>query len=201
MHELIHLAQKTKRFTIDTQFDKCTGRPSLIQIEFNNEVLSIVALVEACHLPTDGTSLSFWLIHSLFRFVLQTSKVIYSWGSVAEALDPFVQYGYFTNETLKQLQNTDVQHEFSSWYREFDPNGCANQRRWQLTSALAASTDEYLDESEQSNVWSFGLFPCNAAQWDLQKIGRLVNYASTRCLAITKIARFIRVGKVSIDEP
>jgi hypothetical protein len=197
MHDLIYLAQKTRRFTIDTQFDKGTGRPSLIQIEFNNEVLSIVGLVEACHLPTDRDSLSFWLIRSLFKFVLQPTKVIYSWGSVAEALAPFVQYGYFTNDT----QNIDVQHEFRSWYRDFDPEGCANQPRWLLTSALAASTDEYLDETERSNVWSLGLFPYNAAHGDLQKIGRLVNYASNRCLAITKLARFIRVGKVSIDEP
>ena len=200
MHELIYLAQKTKRFTIDTQFDKCTGRPSLIQIEFNNEVLSIVALVEACHLPTDRDSLSFWLIRSLFRFVLQPTKVIYSWGSVAEALAPFVQYGYFTIETLKQQQNIDVQRDFGSWYRDFDRDACAHQPRWLLASALAASTDEHFDESERSNVWSLGLFPCNAVHWNLQKIGRLVNYASSTCLAITKIARFIRVSKVGIDK-
>ena len=196
MHELIYLAQTTKRFTIDTQFDKCTGRPSSIQIEFNNEVLSIVALVEACHLPTDRDSLSFWLIRSLFRFVLQPTKVIYSWGSVAQALTPFVRYGYFTIEMLKQQQNIDVQRDFGSWYRDFAPNRCGYQPRWLLTTALAASTDENLDESERSNIWSFGLFPCNAAHWDLQKIGRMIHYATNRCLAITKLARFIRAGKV-----
>ena len=42
MHDLIHLAQKTKRFTIHTQFDHATGRPALIQIEFINEPLSVV---------------------------------------------------------------------------------------------------------------------------------------------------------------
>ena len=59
---------------------------------------------------------------------------------------------------------------------------------------------QYLDESERLNVWSLCLFPCNAAHWNLRKIGQMVNYATSRCLAITKIARFIRVGKVGIDE-
>ena len=198
MHELISLAQKTKRFTIDTQFDKCTGRPSLIQIEFNNEVLSVVALVEACHLPTDRDSLSFWLIRSLFRFVLQPSKVILSWGNAATALAPFIRYGYFTASALQQLQNVDVQLEFGSWYRDFAGNGCPCQSRCLLTTALAAATDEYFDESERSNIWSFGFFPSNAAHWNLQKIGRMIHYATNRCLAITKLARFIRAGKVGI---
>jgi hypothetical protein len=91
MHDLIHLAQKTKRFTVDTQFDHGTGRPSLIQIEFVHELLSIVVLIETCHLPADKESLTFWLIRSLLKFVFEPSKVIYVWGRTIDVLVPFVQ--------------------------------------------------------------------------------------------------------------
>ena len=103
MHDLIHLAQKTKRFTVDTQFDHDTGRPSLIQIEFVQEILSIVVLIETCHLPADQESLTFWLIRSLLKFILQPSKLIYVWGRTIDVLLPFVRYGLFTFVQIEEL--------------------------------------------------------------------------------------------------
>ena len=119
MHDLIRLAQKTKRFTVDAQFDVTDGRPSLIQIEFVNPVLSVVALVEMCYLPADKASTSFWLIRSLLRFVLQPSNTIYSWGRATTMLAPFVQYGLFTLQIIHQLRNIDVERTFRLWYRSF----------------------------------------------------------------------------------
>ena len=51
LHDLIRLAQSTKYFTIDTKFDPYTSSPALIQIEFINQNVSTVILIEICHLP------------------------------------------------------------------------------------------------------------------------------------------------------
>ena len=133
----------------------------------------------------------------MLKFILQPSKATYSWGSAQAALVPFLQYGLYTFETLKQLRNIDVEGEFRSWYPHGDQCERKRQLRWQLSVALAMSTDEYLDDRERSNTWSAGLLPSNGQNWTLQKIERMIDYATNTCLAITKLARFIRASKVS----
>jgi hypothetical protein len=65
LQDLITLARKTTKFTIDTESDYYTHEPALIQIEFIHSQ-SIVLLIEIYHLPHE-LSVLFWLIRGHLR--------------------------------------------------------------------------------------------------------------------------------------
>ena len=77
LHELLRFAQNTKYFSLDTKSDFYTTNPTLIQIEMIGQRESVVILVEVGHLPFHRDSLSFWLIRSLLKFILEPTKIIY----------------------------------------------------------------------------------------------------------------------------
>ena len=79
LHDLIRSAQSTKYFTIDSESDLYTNCPALIQIEFIDQNLSTVILVETCHLPVNQQSFKFRLIRSIVKFILQPTKTIIAW--------------------------------------------------------------------------------------------------------------------------
>ncbi len=53
-HHTIHLAQKIKYFTFDTELNQFGNKPALIQIEFINE-----KIINSDHLPAHKQSLGF----------------------------------------------------------------------------------------------------------------------------------------------
>ncbi|CAF1529558.1 unnamed protein product [Rotaria sordida] len=56
LHYRIQLSQKTRYFSIDTESDRSTYRPSLIRVEFIHQDLSAVILFEVCHLQREEQS-------------------------------------------------------------------------------------------------------------------------------------------------
>ena len=116
LHDLIRLAQSTKYFTIDTESDIYTNCSALIQIEFIDQNVATIILIETCHLPMNQQALKFWLIRSIFKFILQPTKIIFAWGSPIDELKRFLVYGLYTNETIYEPKMADIQDEFKLWH-------------------------------------------------------------------------------------
>lgn len=183
LHDLIYLTQNTQYFTIATQFDLYTNRPALIQIELIHAHQSTILLVEVCHLPRDKKSLTFWLIRSIFKFMLQTNKIIYSWGHCHEILEKFLVYRLFTQSDIYQPQMYDIQQEFKNWYiKEYSFNPTGNNN-WSLQQAIYTIYREFLSKMETLNIWSQSL-----RQQDHPKIKSMINHTVYHCLSITKLA-------------
>ncbi|CAF1688460.1 unnamed protein product [Adineta ricciae] len=115
LHDLIELARRTTRYTIDTEHDYYTHEAALIQIEFIRR-RSVVLLIEMCHPPT--STVTFWLIKSLLAVILSPSNLIYSWGNGIDELGHFVHYDLFSSSTIRRSKNIDVQVDFKLWYNK-----------------------------------------------------------------------------------
>lgn len=125
MANLIEIAQKTRRFTIDTEHDYYTRVPALIQIEFLNPKTSIVLLVQACHLPS-ASSVLFWLIQSLLKIIFKQSNLFFAWGDLTFELSDFVHYGLFSLNMIIAVEKVNLQIRFKHWYNKtfFHTCGC-----------------------------------------------------------------------------
>lgn len=75
LFDLMCLAQNTTHFTIDTESDVHTNRPSLIQVEMIHRSKSTVVLVEVGHLPRDRISAKFWWIKEYRNLFLKQTKL------------------------------------------------------------------------------------------------------------------------------
>ena len=188
LHDLIKLAQNTKYFAIDTESDRFTYKPSLIQIEMVHEELSTVLVFEMCHLPKNKSSLQFWLIRSLFKFILQPSKIIYSWDDAIAELKKFIAYGLFTKDAITQPTIIDLQLKFKEWYiskhHGFNPVG---NEKWSLQYAVVDTFQQFLNKHETLNKWSRGLYRQHDQQYTT-KLVSMIEYAVGDCLAVTKLA-------------
>ncbi|CAF3329348.1 unnamed protein product [Rotaria socialis] len=195
LHDLICLAQKCKLFTINTEFDLYDNnnnnhdhhRPALIQIEFIDEYLSTVILIEVCHLPSNRTSLMFWLIRSIFKFIFQETKTIYVWGNHIDRLSPFIDYDLFTMDDLMKLHCINIQDIFKNWHSRKFGYTQPNANLWALQLAIVNTYHEFFDKSQTINRWSRTLVRYNHNQIN-SKISAMINYACYQCLAITKLA-------------
>jgi hypothetical protein len=190
LHDLIHLAQNTQFFTVDTESDLVTNRLALIQIEMIHASLSTVVLVELAHLPDDSTSLQCWLIQSLLKSIFTPSKEIYAWGDLQQELTGVIPTG--------RLNVVNVQKEFKSWYGTrflSDPTG---NQKWGLQSAIATTFDEFLDKSETLNTWSCALLYARHSSVPSPRIQSMIDYAVNDCLAVTKLA--CRIGQAVVRE-
>ena len=193
LHDLIRLAQRTKFYSIDTESDRFTRRPALIQIEFIDQTASVVILVETCHLPLQQQSLTFWLIRSLLKFIFVPSNVIYSWADAKKELADFVRYGLFAFDTVQQLHVFDVQAEFKRWYSSTYAHHPTGTHPWALQVAISTMFDEFLDKTETLNRWSRGLFRYCVPDGHDSKLASMIKYAVNDCLAVTKLA--CRIGE------
>ena len=187
LHYLIQLAQNTKFFSVDTEGDKYTNKPALIQLEFINETISTVVLVEVCQLPYDQQSLTFWLIRSLFRFLFQHTKCIYSWGDAMKELAQFTNYDLFNIDALQKPKIINLQSKFLSWHYAKTKFYATNLLPWGLQAAIADQFKQFLDKTETLNTWSQGLDQCYTHSYR-DKIQSMIQYAVNDCLAITKLA-------------
>jgi hypothetical protein len=183
LHYLIQLAQNTKYFSMDTELDSKTNKPSLIQFEFIHEHLSTVVLVEVCHLPVHKQSLIFWLIRSIFKYIFQYGKIIYSWGDPVKELSKFLIYDLFSSYTLYEPERINLQDEFKKWHYQKYGFYAASGDLWGLQAAIADRFEQFLDKSQTLNTWSRGLQRHNN-----NKIQSMINYAVNDCLSVTKLA-------------
>ncbi|CAF2084741.1 unnamed protein product [Rotaria magnacalcarata] len=194
LHHIIYLAQQTTCFSIDTESNLYNKQPALIQIELIDEQLSTVILVEMCHLPSAKQSLQFWLIRSIFKFLFQKTKTIYSWGYASEELQKFIRFGLFDNSDIDKCTKVNVQNDFKEWHRivygYYDTN---NNNLWGLQLAIANTYHQFLDKSQTLNNWSRGLGQCHNA-----KISSMIQYACNDCLSVTKLA--CTIGKLKVNE-
>lgn len=211
LQDLIELARKTSRFTIDTEHDYYTHQPALIQIEFIRRE-SVVLLIETCHLPYKSSVL-FWLIQSLLKVILKSPHLIFSWGDAISELTNFIPCGLFPSNTIQQMNTIDIQHHFKEWYNktfihdcdllpfEDDNLSCTCSHRpvknkndkWSLQKAIAYTFKEFLDKSRTKNNWSRHLDLKNIHQLSVMTKKEnnvrehLILYAVNDCLAVTKL--------------
>lgn len=197
LHDLIQLAQNTKYFAVDTEGDFVSNTPSLIQVEFIHNQRSTVVLVEVCHLPAyqEPSSLAFWLIRSLFKFIFQANNVILSWGSHIAEFVKFLDHNLFTVEMLYEPKPIDLQDQFRDWHYSKYGFYATGGNQWGLQAAVADQFDEYLDKTQRLNRWSRGL-DCEAHGRHNPKVRAMINYAVNDCLAVTKLARRMHMIKV-----
>ena len=158
LHYLILSAQSTKYFTIDTESDLYINCPALIQIEFIDQILSTDILVETCHLPVNQQSLKFWLIRSIFKFILQPTKTIFAQGSPIDELKRFLVCGLYTNETIYEPNIVCIQDEFKLWHFKQVHFYETGHHPWGLQNAIYHMYKQFLDKSQRLNTWSHGLY-------------------------------------------
>ncbi|CAF5142012.1 unnamed protein product, partial [Rotaria magnacalcarata] len=114
LQDLITLARKTTKFTIDTESDYYTHEPALIQIEFIHSH-SIVLLIGICHLPHE-LSVLFWMTRSLMNIIFKPSNVIISWGDTKRELESFISCKLISIKLIQQINDIDVQGYFNDWH-------------------------------------------------------------------------------------
>ena len=210
---LIELARRTTRFTIDTEHDYRTHEAALIQIEFIQPE-SIVLLIETCHLPHQSSAL-FWLIQALFKVIFKSSNVIYSWGDGIHELTDFIHYNLFSSHTIDQINNLDIQLHFKQWYNKTFLHRSVHgyqlftrlyrsdeheDHQWSLQKAIAYAFNEFLDKSRTKSRWSRPLNCSSIRRYSIihnnakKMHERLILYAINDCLAVTKLLTILELN-------
>ncbi|CAF1525573.1 unnamed protein product [Adineta ricciae] len=207
LHYLISMARTTTRYTIDTEHDCFTNEAALIQIEFIKQK-SIVLLIETCYLP-EPTSVTFWLIQSLFAAILNPVNLVYAWGDAVHELTRFLHYDLFSWTVLQRMGTINMQRAFKAWYNrvfvhdcglhphETDSTLCTCEHRpvkdknyqWSLQKAIAYTFQEYLDKRRTRSKWHRCLRSRNETEQELCK--ELVLYAVNDCLSVTKLRMLV----------
>jgi hypothetical protein len=186
LHYLIYLAENTRCFSIDTECDKFTNQPALIQVELIDEI-STVLLIEICHLPQDQSSIKFKLIRSIVHCIFQTGKMIYTWGKETNQLTKFTKSNLFTADKLSQPEMIDLQTKFTEWHTGKYGIRLPNGNKWSLQCAISDTLGQFLDKSKTLQVWSRGLYRKHDYEYTNNLLS-IINYAINDCLAVTKIA-------------
>ncbi|CAF2085887.1 unnamed protein product [Rotaria magnacalcarata] len=181
LHYIIARAQNTNYFSIDTEADLYTQRPALIQFEFIHQELSTVILLDVCHLPTVETSLKFWLIRAIIKYIFQKNKILYCWGPPLLELRKFLHIHLFTDDDLNKPEMFNSQDDFKQWHcRKFHHN-VKGGNLWGLQAAIHDQFGQFLDKTERLNIWSRDLTKSTS------KSISMIQYAVNDCLAVTKL--------------
>jgi len=124
LHRLIHVANRTNEFTLDTEsinVHKVGNKPVLIQLQFLSEhAPSFVLIVEICHLHRVSHP-GFDLLRNLFEIIFTWEKTIYNRDTKVE-LVPFTQFGLFTQEQSENLTPMNLQYEFKFFWDQKHPH-------------------------------------------------------------------------------
>lgn len=187
LYDILRSAQQTKFFSIDTEGDFKTNQPAIIEIELINRDLSQVLLIEMCHLPKDRTCLQFWLIRSIFKFVLQSSKTIYVWGDGIKELSQFIDFKLFNLDLLKQSRMVNLQRDFGRWHRNQIGLAIKGNNLWGLQAAIGDQFGEHLDKRLRLNRWSQS-FTFVLKKKGMSVCQSMIDYCANDCLAVTKLA-------------
>jgi hypothetical protein len=143
LDKLIDQAKLTYHYSIDTEGDALTHKPSTIQVEFIRPNLPpIMIIIEANYLPSINSPL-FKKIQHLCSIIFTSNNTIYSWGSPKKELEDFVKFNLFDNEI--QIIEIDVQDEVDS----IDKCGLQNM--------IESTFKQYLDKTATLAEWSCGV--------------------------------------------
>ncbi|CAF4606443.1 unnamed protein product, partial [Didymodactylos carnosus] len=111
---LIRKANRTSRYTIDTEGQRGTNEPALLQIEFVDKSTSpTVIIVEFLHLPLPSSTL-FNKIQTLLSTIFDDGNDFLAWGNGRQELSEFINYGLFPLPPKDNFD--DVQQHFRTWY-------------------------------------------------------------------------------------
>lgn len=201
--ELIKVVKISTIFLLDTEsvlVYRQQNRPGLIQLQIiPPDTSPIVLIVEINHLPSTNSS-SFQLIKQLFRIVLDSNNVIYTWGTTNELYD-FNQFELFNDQQIEMVDNRDLQNIFQRYWRtshRHQPTqdctceeciGKNPNEKWSLQDAVAFQLKEWLDKRQTCSSFDMGLDPKlkETDQNELEFLRILTDYAANDCLAMEKL--------------
>ena len=212
LNQLIQAASSVSEFIIDTEsinIYKKHNKPVLMQIQiilpYN---LSLVMLVEMCHLPHINTS-QFALIKQLFNNIFTSNKTNYIWGTSDELIH-FIKFKLFSREQLESATSINLQQHFKLyWHKkfkhyrrsstatdtlEFDCKceqciGKNLSEPWSLQDSTAHLLNEYLPKLLTRGKFNIGL-DNNLFNLDFKEIQyrqELTLYALNDCLSMQRI--------------
>ncbi|CAF1507566.1 unnamed protein product [Rotaria sordida] len=221
LHQLIQAATSSSEFIIDTEsinIHKQKNKPALVQIQillpYN---LSLVMIVEMCHLPGDNTT-RFTLIKQLFDLIITSNKQLYIWGTKDE-LFPFINFKLFSHEQLQSITPINLQHQFKLFWNEQHPHydristlsneaedkcvcekciGKKSSEPWSLQDSIAYLLNEYLPKILTKEKFNIGLDP-NLFDLDFsekQYRQQLTTYALNDCLSMQRILIHMKNEKI-----
>lgn len=203
LHQIINIAKDSEIILLDTEsltVYRQQNRPGLIQLQLlPPDTVPTVIIVEVHHLPPDHNN-EFKLMQEFFRIVLDSNKVIYTWGTIAE-LEPFVEFNLFDLKKIYLPTNEDLQEFFKKYWQQChqhqDTGNCECEecigkkpdQSWKLLDAIAYQLHEWLDKRHTCSPFNIGLDPRLALQdtTQLEYRATLVNYAANDVLAMEKL--------------
>ena len=202
-HQIIEIAKESTTILLDTESTpvyRQPNHPSLIQLQLvPTDALPMVVIVETNHLPSTNPD-AFKQMQEFFRIVLDSDKVIYTWGTIDE-LEPFVRFGLFTTKQIKQPDNEDLQSIFKDYWRRCHQHKstkdckcekCLERKpdqKWKLLDAVAHQLNEWLDKRHTCSPFDIGLDPRlkQLRPEQLKYRNTLTNYAANDVLAMEKL--------------
>lgn len=203
LHQLIDAAKISEIILLDTEsitVYRQPNRPGLIQLQLiPNDAVPIVIIIEVHHLPPTNCN-QFKLIQEFFRIVLDSDKVVYTWGTIDE-LTPFTTFSLFNTEQIYSPENKNLQEIFKNYWQlchkhRTTPNcncedclGKQPNQPWKLLDAVAHQLHEWLDKRRTCSAFNIGLDPqlrqLTTEQLEYRSI--LTNYAANDVLSMEKI--------------
>ena len=201
--ELIQVATDSTIFLLDTEsvlVRHQPNRPGLIQLEIiPSDTLPVVLIIEVNHLPPTHSH-AFQLIRQLFRIVLDSENVIYTWGIIAE-LNEFVQFNLFNPQQIESCDNRNLQDIFKQYWQQCHEHkrrddcqceeciGKDTNEQWSLQDAVAYQLEEWLDKRHTCSPFDMGLDPRlnRSQQKATERQTTLIDYAANDCLSMEKL--------------
>ena len=149
---LIEEMRTSSHFTIDTEDNPLTHRPSIIQIEIIRfQSSSIVILIEAEYLPPQSSPL-FNKIQLLCSILSSSNNHLFAWSEPKNELQAFATYDLFRSPI--QAKPINVQLRFKEWY---DPTPGDAKDKYSLQFATKVMFKEYLNKEYTVAEWGCGI--------------------------------------------
>jgi hypothetical protein len=203
LYQLIDAAKISEIILLDTESvtaHRQPNRPGLIQLQLiPNDAVPIVALIEVHHLPPTNSN-EFKLMQEFFRIVLDSDKVIYTWGTIDE-LTPFTTFKLFNIKQIYLPENENLQDLVKKYWQlchkhkatvDCNCEDCLGKKPdqpWKLSDAVAHLLHEWLDKRHTCSPFNIGLDPqlrqLSTEQLEYRTI--LTNYAANDVLSMEKV--------------
>ena len=222
LNRLISLVKDSLWFTLDTESTNVSHQqniPSLIQLQIiQSKDISTILIFEFSHLPPSNQH-QFQLIQSLFDALLQSTKIIFTWGALDE-LEKFTRFGLITSDQLDLPQQLNVQRRFRTYWSDTYPHrlsssndterclcldcfGITHDNLISLQDAIAIALNRWIDKRLTRHPFDIGLDPqlqhLNQRQMEYRQ--SMTRYAANDCDAVKQIiiqTNIIREIKLSI---
>jgi hypothetical protein len=203
LNQIIDVAKGSTIILLDTEsvpVFRQPNRPGLIQLQLiPNDATPTVIIVEVHHLPSTDSN-EFQLMKTFFRIVLDSEKIVYTWGKIDE-LEPFVEFNLFNTEQIYSPENENLQNIFKIYWQQSHKHESSNDckceecigkkpnQTWKLLDAVAYQLNEWLDKRHTCSPFDIGLDPqlgqSHPNQFEYRNI--LTNYAANDVLSMEKL--------------